>query len=346
MWKKLVLVSILLISSLKVVCGQTLCPNDTLDLTYPTMINYDLKNWDTVYAKLYHLGTVVNTVGLKSNGDGLWFNKYDCSSLKPGSYQAVYFAVYSGDTTGEVYPFSILDTLKLQGSASGLTAQSIVELMAEQGWFTGIGTYSCTVYVKLSSDNSALGGVRIIVKNADQTAPVDHGWTDVNGMAVFHLDSMATGLKYKFWLIDLDYSFSNPESADIGSDTKLTFYGSAFNYGSPPPDSQTMVVGQVFNPFLDSLSGVKVMAKVFVPEGGILHYHGYPITPFEVGDTTDATGRFRLDLIPNTLLGPAGTKYIFNFFYPLKDAKYFIKADTVSVPYSGTPVQYGDLKEW
>ncbi|MFQ6031408.1 MAG: hypothetical protein ACE5K2_00685, partial [Candidatus Zixiibacteriota bacterium] len=177
------------------------------------------------------------------------------------------------------------------------------------------------------------------------TATLGHVYTDANGQGVLPLDSMATGYTHKFWLVDVDYSFNFPESARVTSDTSLIFYGSAFDYGDPPADSQCAVYGQVFNPFLDSLGGVIVSAKVYVPGDSVLTYKGYWISPFTIADTTDSTGRWRLDLIPNDMMKPDSTKYIFNFQYPVKWGGYSPPQDqdTLTVPIQES-VTWGNLR--
>ena len=342
--KKILIAIIISVSLATSVQGQSITLGDSLFLNKGTHINNTLADWDSVVVKVMRNLVLVQSIKLTKYATGEYGGVF--RPTYAGDYTAVYYAWYGTNEVREEQYFAVLDPADYMGTAAGLTAKEIADSLAKRGWFPGIGAFACTVYTKLSTDNSAIPGVHVIAKNTSETTQLDQGWTNANGWTVLKLDSIAGNAYHKFWLINLDYDFSFPESADVNGNTKITFYGSTFDYGAPPPDSQVVIVDQIFNAFLDSLAGVKVMAKVMVPEGGILRYHGHPITPFEVGDTTKIDGRIRLDLIPTDHLQPTGVKYIFTFTYPLKDGKYFIKADTVTVPYSATPVSYGDLKGW
>jgi hypothetical protein len=205
----------------------------------------------------------------------------------------------------------------------------------------GAGAFACTISVRDSSQGLEAGIYRttVLVKNSDESVTTVPGTTNANGKIIFALDSLGTGETYKVWLMQLGYNFTFPETLDVRESGTWTFYGSPFVWTEAPPDSQVAVVGQVFDLSLDSLAGAKMTAKAYLPDGGVMHYHGQPIANFEYADTTDVDGRFRLFLIPNNW-------YIFNGFYPGTAPKYFIKADTLYVPFSATPTEYGTLKGW
>jgi len=343
--KKILIMIGLVISLCSSLPAQTITLRDTLFLSKATHMNDDLASWDSVFVKIMRGSVLVSRIKLTEGDSGEYAGVY--KPTYSGDFVAQYYAVYAGEIIREEEYFSVLDTTAFMGSAAGLTAQEIVDSLVGRGWFPGTGAYACTVQVRDSSAEAGINAVHVIIRNNDQSATIRHGWTNADGKVWFALDSLGTGASYKPWLLQLGYNFVFPETMDVRGPDTWTFYGTAFDWGGPPPDSQTMVAGQIFDLTLDSLSGVKVSAKLYIPAGGILHYHEHPITPFEVVDTTGADGKFRLNLLSNDLLWPQPNHYIFNFIYPAtKDGKFFIKADTVDVPYSATAVEYGTLKGW
>ena len=228
--------------------------------------------------------------------------------------------------------FTVLDTASFHGAAAGLTASQIVDEYEDRGYGFGGGVLACTVYAKLDVDSSALSGIHIVARNTGEDELLGHCYTNANGWCSLVLDSIAGGAYHKFWLIDVDYSFTFPESADVNIDTSLTFYGSAFDYGDPPAENQCAVYGQLFDSQLDSLSGAIIKARVYVPPDSVLRYEGHIISPFIVSDTTTVTGRWRLDLIPNSLFTPTDTWYIFTFEKPSPWGGTIVDEDTLTVP--------------
>lgn len=346
MLKKFLLVLVCVLSFFEIGRCQdlTLNPRDTLYLNKGTHISNILADWDSMVVKVMRGTNLVERIKLTKYDTGEYGGTFKPTYL--GNFVAIYYAYYGSYKVREEQNFSVSDTAAFMGAAAGLTAQEIVDSLVGRGWFPGTGIFACTISVRDSSLEAGINAVHVIIRNNDESAVVRHGWTNADGLAFFGLDSLETDASYKVWLLQLGYNFNFPETMDVRESATFTCYGTAFAWGETPPDSQTAVVGQVFNPFADSMSGVRVMAKVYIPDGGILHYHNFPITTFEVGDTTDASGRFQLNLLSNDVLWPQPNYYIFNFLYPTKNSKYFIMADTVEVPYSASPVEYGTLKGW
>lgn len=221
----------------------------------------------------------------------------------------------------------------LQGEAAGLTADQVVTEFEDRGYGYGSGVFACTVYTKLFSDSSVIPNIHVIVKNTDQTQLLANGYTNANGWVVLGLDSIADGALHKFWLMNIEYSFDFPESADINTDTSVTFYGTAFDYGDPPPENQCAVYDQVFDLALDSLSGVLITTELRVPKDSILRYEDFPISPYRLTYTTGVSGRWRFNLIPNEDLLPLNTWYLFKFKFPTGvEGRYFIYEDSTIVP--------------
>lgn len=224
------------------------------------------------------------------------------------------------------------------GSVSGYVAgiwfhkKDVVDEFEDRGYGYGSGVFACTVYTKLFSDSSVIPNIHVIAKNTDQTQLLANGYTNANGWVVLGLNSIAGGALHKFWLMNIEYSFDFPESADINTDTSVTFYGTAFDYGDPPAENQCAVYGQLFDSRIDSLGGAVVKAKVYVPPDSVLRYDGHVISPFTVSDTTNVTGRWRLDLAPNSLFTPTGTWYIFTIEKPDPWGGIIVEEDTLTVP--------------
>ena len=330
--KKIAVALAILLSLSVTAIAQDITLRDTLWLRKATHVDYDLESWDTVFVVVVH-GTERDTVFLSSNGKGRWNGFYVPSYS--GNFVAEYNAVYTGgDTVVEEQYFAVLDTAAFFGAAAGITAASVVDEFEDRGYGYGSGVFACTVYTKLNTDSSVIPNIHVIAKNTDQTQLLANGYTNANGWVVLGLDSIAGGAYHKFWLMNIEYSFDFPESADINTDTSVTFYGSAFDYGDPPAENKCAVYDQIFDIELDSLSGVVVTVKLHVPSDSILRYNGFPVSPYRKSYTTGISGRWRFDLIPNSdpNLLPANTRYIFKFKYPEVDGSYFIYEDTTEVP--------------
>lgn len=295
--------------------------------------NSILADWDSVRAIIRdYNATAVETVTLSTAGTGRYGGYWTPTAT--GNFTVEYNCFWSGGIMCEEENFTVLDTVAFHGAAAGLTAPQIVNEFEDRGYGFGSGVFACTVYAKLSVDSSVVPNIRVIAKNTDETSQLAHGYTNANGWMILGLDSIAGGAYHKFWLIDVEYSFAFPESADVDGDTTITFYGTAFDYGDPPAENQCAVYDQVFDIELDSLSGVVVTARLLVPSDSILRYDGFPVTPYKKTYITDASGRWRFDLIPNSdpCLLPTGTRYVFKFWYPMADGEYFIYEDTTEVP--------------
>lgn len=316
---------------------------DTVFLARDTHINYDLAAWDSVICDIERGTELIEHIKLTMDDNGQYTGIY--IPTYSGNFIKHYYYWYGDEVMGDPEGFYVLDTTAFHGAAAGITAASVVDEFEDRGYGYGSGTFACTVYTKLDTDSSAIPNIHVIARNTDQTDLLAHGYTNANGWVDLGLDSIAGGAYHKFWLMNINYSFTLPESADVNSSSSVTFYGSAFDYGEPPPDSQCAVYDQIFNPFLDSLNGVIISAKVYVPGDSLLTYKGFPISPFTVADTTDVTGRWRLDLIPNPMLKPDNTKYIFNIRYPVSWGGYFTipSMDTLTVPKEASK-KYGTLK--
>lgn len=293
-----------------------------------------------------------------TKGDSSLYMRGDLANLKnldtylPLTQTRVHFVDSVGEEIGgtgltkEEIAHECYDTLYVhkedfQGEAAGLTREEIAHetyctLYVHQEDFkagAGVGEYACTVSVRDTSLQAGIAGATVNVRNSDQTATLRWGMTNGNGKVIFNLDSLGTGESYMLWLSELSYNFVMPETMDVRDNATFTFYGTAFDWGDPPAENQCAVYDQIFDLELDSLSGVVITVSLHVPADSILRYDDFPISPYRKSYTTDVTGRWRFDLIPNADLQPDGTFYIFSFKYPADETgKYFIYIDTTTVP--------------
>jgi hypothetical protein len=313
--------------------AEDITMSDTLWLRKATHVNYDVGAWDTVFVDIMRGAVQVQRIGLTSNGKGRWGGFYVPSYR--GNFVAEYNAVYSSDTTVEEEYFTVLDTVAFQGAAAGLTAAEILDSMLTRGYAEGgSGLYACTLSVRDSSLTAGIPGVKVNIRNSAQTATVRWGTTDANGLAMFGIDTLAIGSTYKVWLQQIGYNFTFPETLDLRNDTTATYYGTAFSIASPPPDSTCAVIGQVWNPMLDSLSGVIVTFTLVAPEDSVIVYNHGIFSHYEVSDTTTVTGRFQLNLLPEAVFDrPYGMLYYkAKITYPVSWGGLIVEYDSVSVP--------------
>lgn len=209
---------------------------------------------------------------------------------------------------------------------------TLQELAAACG--DGSGTYACTVEVRDSTLQAGIQGVTVAIRNHASTATVKWSTTNADGKAFFGLDTLQTGNSYKPWLQQLSYNFTFPETLDIRGDTTVVYYGTAFEIGDPPADSTCAVFDQIFDPQLDSLSGVKICFWLEAPADSLIVYNGAIFSPYEVCTTTTVNGRWRLDLMPESLFHrPAGLVYWkAKISYPISHGGIIVEYDSVSVP--------------
>lgn len=245
MWLRIIICLVFVLSIFSGVVGQTLTKRDTLDLAVPTTIDYDLADWDTVFAVITHLGTAIDTVGLSHVDEGRWRGIYPVASLL-GSYQIEYYAVYGSDTTPEFVPFSVIDTVAFHGAAAGLTKEQIAVTVRDTAsnrpdiWTDqvgGTGSYKDTIMV-LDEDTNTVEGVSITVRNLSGT-PVAYGLTDVNGKEILNLDATT----YTFSLQRIGVIQDEDTTLTISGDQTDTIWVTSYDPGASPDPDLTCIQG-------------------------------------------------------------------------------------------------------
>ena len=170
---------------------------------------------------------------------------------------------------------------------------------------TGTGANQVTLTIKDAADSvTTLNGVQVQVLNQAQTSTEGLLTSNSLGQAIFSLNDAT----YKVRLFKPGYVFAVPESVIVAGATSKTFYGSAFNPGTPPSPALCRVFGYVKDINNLPVVGAKIEALIkTVP----LRYQLVSISPYYKTTTTDANGYWFLDLYPNTILNPNNTKYLF-----------------------------------
>jgi len=170
---------------------------------------------------------------------------------------------------------------------------------------TGTGANQVTLIIKDAADSvTVLNGVQVQVLNQAQTSTEGLLTSNSLGQAIFSLNNAT----YKVRLFKPGYVFAVPESVIVAGTTGKTFYGSAFNPGTPPSPALCRVFGYVKDINNLPVVGAKIEALIkTVP----LRYQAVLISPYYKTTTTDANGYWFLDLYPNSILNPNNTKYLF-----------------------------------
>lgn len=170
------------------------------------------------------------------------------------------------------------------------------------GLSSGSGIYSFELNAYDSSSNQSIAQINIAIRNLDQTSLLAVGTTDSYGRASFNLNSgiylaIAGGSGYQF------NAFDTITVSATGADT---LYGSLFNPGTPADIDLCRLYGFVSDIIGGDLSDLDI--TVSLTEGAV-RYDNIVIAPYSVATTTDSTGYFQIDIIPNALLDPSDQSY-------------------------------------
>jgi hypothetical protein len=162
---------------------------------------------------------------------------------------------------------------------------------------------------KSSSDSSAIALAEIQVLDSTESSTIGLLTSDSQGRGFFALDD---GI-YCVRLYKPGWQFAIPETLKVDEDEDTTYYGQAFDPGSPPQANLCRVYGWVYDINDQPMVGSKVEASIkTVP----LRYENLVISPYYKTTVTDDEGFWYLDLYPNPSLTPSDTKYVFHIFSP------------------------------
>lgn len=176
---------------------------------------------------------------------------------------------------------------------------------------SGAGAYACTLYVYDEGSSSAVSGAFVRLLNSEQSAVAAMGNSDPNGRIVFALDDH----EYAVYVHQSGYSQSVlPALVDVNpSGVNDTIWLTHFDPGSSPSASLCRVYGYVQSLDGRGIDGVVVTARI---QKSPLLFDGVVISPFALTTSSDSSGYWYLDLIPNGALDPDDTKYDVTLHYP------------------------------
>jgi hypothetical protein len=174
----------------------------------------------------------------------------------------------------------------------------------------GAGAYACTLFAFESSSHAAISGASLRVLNSGETATMAVGRTNTNGRVIFALDAAPYHLLpylpgYTFGALPQSLAVTSAGAHD-------TLWANRFDPGSPVAASLCRVYGYVRSLGANGLDEVIVTARIAKSP---LQFNGVVISPYEVTTSTDSSGYWYIDLIPNSNMQPNDTKYDFTFYY-------------------------------
>jgi hypothetical protein len=306
MLKKFFLTLICILSFFEIGRSQdlTLNPRDTLYLNKGTHIANVLADWDSVVAQVMRGSNLVQRIKLTKYATGEYGGTF--KPTYTGNYVAIYYAYYSTYKVREEEYFSVLDTEAFMGAASGLTAGEISDSIRVILLGLGLlpaGSDTFDLYI-FNEDTIAQEGVTITIYNMAKTAKVNPSLTtNVNGKVQTRLDPDSYQLNIQRIGVVMDKWDTITVPSGGGRDT---IWVTSFDPGSPPSGDLCLIYGFVKD-FGDVLvAGARV--EVSIPKNN-LRYGTVLISPYMKQTTTDATGYWHMNVYPNSLLTPTGTKY-------------------------------------
>jgi hypothetical protein len=163
------------------------------------------------------------------------------------------------------------------------------------------GAYRCSVLVRDAASGAALSGVDVRVQNTSG-AQVASGRTGDQGFAFVYLDNGTWSTS----AVEPGWAISPGLLVVAGTGAADTMLATGFDPGAPGAPDLCRVYSYVYGLSGDSLAGVQVAAQLM---HGPVRYGAILISPFARSTVTDASGYFALDLIPSSLLTPAGSRY-------------------------------------
>jgi hypothetical protein len=171
----------------------------------------------------------------------------------------------------------------------------------------GSGANSVVIRCKNESDDSPIAFAQIQVLDSTESSTLGILTSDSQGRGFFALDQ---GI-YCVRLYKPGWQFVVPETLKVDQDKDTVYYAQVFDPGSPPQASLCRVYGWVFDINDQPVAGIKIEADIKkLP----VRYESLLISPYFKSTITDENGYWYLDLYPNSVLNPAGTKYTLHIF--------------------------------
>lgn len=240
-------------------------------------------------------------------------------------FKATGFATHSATDVWNV-PFgtvftaaSIGDSLNnasyVQGSAAGLDSTAVARAVWNapssnhtgsgrfganldvpvSGISGGSGAFSVTVVAVDTALDQTVSGVRLAIRNSDQTSLLALASTGSTGTAPVSLDAGA----YLVTASAPGYIFEAFHTLSFVGSTTDSIFGYQFHPGSPEIPVLCRVYGYLFKPTGEAESGATI--SVHLP-AGVSRASGLIISPYPTQATVSDDGFFYLDLLPSTSL--------------------------------------------
>ncbi len=174
---------------------------------------------------------------------------------------------------------------------------------------SGSGLYAYGIIAYDSTLGQVIPGVRLAVRNLDQSALIAVGLTESDGWATFSLDADS----YLVSAFSTGYLFDAWDTVVVTGDDADTVFGVQFDPGEPAWPDMCRVYGHVYSFSGVPIEGATVTARL---PGGVVTFQDVIISPSTVSVTTDESGQFLIDLIASNYLSPVGTLYEFTISHP------------------------------
>jgi hypothetical protein len=171
----------------------------------------------------------------------------------------------------------------------------------------GSGANSVVIRCKNTSDDSPIAFAQIQVLDSTESSTVGILTSDSQGRGFFALDQGV----YCVRLYKPGWQFTVPETLKVDQNKDTTYYAEVFDPGSPPQASLCRVFGWIYDINDQPVVGTKIEADIKTLP---LRYENLLISPYYKSTITDDNGYWYLDLYPNAVLNPTGTKYTFHIF--------------------------------
>jgi hypothetical protein len=159
----------------------------------------------------------------------------------------------------------------------------------------GSGAYSVTLVAFDTANTQTVSGVRLALRNINQSSLLALAGTGPSGIASVNLDAG----DYLVSATAPGYIFATFHTLSLTGPVTDSIFGCQFDPGSPETPSLCRVYGYLYQATGEPENGVTVSAHL---PAGVSRSGGLIISPHPTTATVDADGFFYLDLLPSTSL--------------------------------------------
>ena len=209
---------------------------DSIFLVVNTQLDGVNHDWDSAQAILFRFDDIVDSTDLAKIDTGLYYAVHPPLS-DSGSYWIEYRGWYADEATSWIYRFSVMDTLEMQGAASGLTKEQIAAAVRDTAenrpdiWTdqaAGSGSDTLQVWAKVGA--VMYDDVMITVKNTSE-AKIAWAQTEADGHITFNLDPATYKVYPSGGKVNWDSTYITSVVPSGGLIDTVT--GTAFSPGAP-----------------------------------------------------------------------------------------------------------------